>query len=484
MLLQKTSRHNLKIRLIQSIVLILLGLSTTQRLTHQLENNRFSLNVLKSYALVLAKAPWSSHVWWYTLCNTEGTKSEFDFLNIINTSNNSVYLENILAAANGDCDNAIGSLQNTVNHKSNAQMERTVLAYIYSMTGQWSESINLFPTKDIPVGNWPLRRYWGNVLLRAGIANQPSLIQESESLLGTYLPDTNVALYEYWTYHGNLLSAFEELRWNIAGLDESKSHQFLEDYQSLAEQYVTIQAAANPTSEKWKRLSGQRAVESSANHSQPRFFLNYQWDEQWMLWGFDFDEAELALGPFVPVTLYWRPLDTISNKELLIERRVMQNYVPDAGFEWGEPLGRVRPFGYNALYNNRYPYPYEIVLDGGKQQFCLFNNRELQNTGVQTRWFSSPNTSNRLIIGGDYQTEQGGLATIGLRWRGYDGEVTNKHVVSGEESLQWHSVAQVIQIPDIAEEIAFQFLQFKNSGTACFDNLFMFAVDGPSNEAK
>lgn len=478
--------HYLRTRLVFPLILIVVMLANSRNLVYAFKQNLFAIHSLQLGTTVLFGAPWANHSWWHTVCRHENNYLEPDLLNTFNTKADFTYLQAIFAIIQGDCNGAASTLKTIIYRQPNAYVEQALLAYVYSMTGEWIESATLSPVGDIPEGNWTMRRYWGNVFLRAGLSSGSEIfVQESESLFGIYRPDGNEALYKFWIQSDNIVAAFEELRRFVAEPNAIRSPEFLENYQSLAKQYVALKVADNPESEKWQWLSGQlTTIESSTSHNQPDYVLNYKWDEQWMLWGFTIDEAELALGPFMTVTLYWLPMDTVSHEGLLIEHRIVQNYVSDAGFEWGTPISGVRPFGYNALYNNRYPYPYEIMLDGAEQQFCLLNNQELQNTGIQTLWFPSPTSSNRLIVGGNYQTEQGGKATLGFRWRGDDGDIKNNHVVAGGSSSQWQSVVESVEIPHQAEEIAFQILQFQSTGMACFDDLFMFVLNDPTSEIK
>lgn len=478
--------HFLRIRLAFVVIVVTLAVVNNQDLVYAFKHNLSAIYLLQSDTAILSDAPWANHSWWNTTCRDENGYLGSDLLNRLDKKADFTYLQAIIAIMQGDCLDTARTLKTIIYHQPSAYLEKTLLAYVYSMTGEWIESATLFPVSDIPEGNWALRRYWGNVLLRAGLTSgSEAFLQESESLLGIYRPDADENLYNFWVNNHNMAAAFEELRWFITESDESRSNEFLEDYRFFAEKYVTLKVAAHPESEKWQLLSEQiSATKPATSLYQPNHIFNYQWDEQWILWGITIDEAELSIGPFMTVTFYWLPVNTLSHEDLIIEQSIVQNYIPDAGFEWGMPVSGVRPFGYNALYNNRYPYPYEIVQEKGEQYFCLFNDQELQNTGVQSRWFPSPISVDRLVVGGDYQTEQGGKATLGFRWRGDDGDIENRHVVAGDSFSQWQSGVEVIEIPYQAKEIAFQILQFQSTGIACFDNLFMFTLDGPTNEIK
>lgn len=443
----------------------------------EMRSNQLAINIIRD--VNNDGFPWSNLQWWSLACSNP----RYQQLQPASKSRLLAYSYLLV----GDCESAIESLKAIPDDKSGADMNKLLLAYVYSMTGQWSESIALLPAKDIPVGNWPLRRYWGNVFLRAGVLdNNLTLIQESESLLGVYYPESSVELYDYWIEQFNTIAAFEELRRIISNLDDLDAPLFLEEYELLRKEYVALQVAANPELVRWQNMVNHfdniGYFPSLKDNTHPTIILNQQWDDQWLLWGLDVDEDELALGPYVYVTLYWQDLNRQGNENLSIEHRLMRNLVPDAGFEWNMSVKGVRPYGYDALYKSRYPYPYQVSRNGDEQVFCLFNNSGVVSTGVQTEWFSRPLTFNRMIVAGQYQTLESGAATFGLRWRDEaNSEIKNIHVIAGEASPEWQTAAQIIQIPDQAREISLHLLQYNTVGTACFDNLMMFVLEGPSS---
>ncbi len=73
----------------------------------------------------------------------------------------------------------------------------------------------------------------------------------------------------------------------------------------------------------------------------------------WLLEGYDLDEEALEAGAEIETVLYWRraraPGETAA-EPLMLERRVLRNLVPNAGFEWQSQDGTTgaQPLGYSG----------------------------------------------------------------------------------------------------------------------------------------
>jgi tetratricopeptide (TPR) repeat protein len=385
-----------------------------------------------------------------------------------------MYLTAVYAVAQGDCEQSLAYLERS-GLIAQRRSDRILRAYIYSMSGRWQDAAEEFPTTDLAVGNWAARRYWGNVLFRAGTAPDadPALLLEAEQLFENFVPDGSLALAHFWQAQNDPVAAFEEFRRALVNLDDPAALALVVEYEVLRRDYVAAMAARYPADAAWSRLALKYQLSNETYGeagSEPLYALDYSSSDGRRLVGVTPDTDGLALGPLVRVTLYF-----LDAGALATQTRWVRNRMPDAGFAWGAPIAGVRPFGYGVQYGGKPPYPFQVERADGQQYLCLDHDvNNIRYSGLQSP--ALPFITPLVVMAGRYRTAGDGKATAGVRWSGPD-EPILRHLVSGRATPVWRSFAAVIEAPAQADRVSGYLLQFQSTGRACFDDMLLFSLD-------
>jgi hypothetical protein len=453
----------------------------SQRVMDKFNQNLYAIQAFQLSYPALGDAAWVTGRWWQTLCNIQAHQDESNLLRLDEDRIDSLHLKAVLAIARGDCEQALVSLVKT-SATLPTEPHNIIKSYISSMLGQWTIAAEAYPTDQIPVGNWVARRYWANVLLRAGLeigdtdpVRGAQLFQKSDALAGIYPSDTSLELARFLQKSGHLRDGLREMWYVTASLDEADAWDMEGEYSHLLSNYLAQQ------SDTVSHSYVENAFSADASNIQPQYEVQYQWDDNWTLKGFDFATKDLVQTPFIEVTFHWRYSEPTTGEQAVTMITAIRNLMPDAGFQFLPAAQGLRPPGYiGGLYGEAPPYPYNSVEEETGRFFCLTDDQRYESSGVMTAWFDLPDVSDsRLLIqGGMFRTEETGRAHIGWRWRSAD-ESGFGHIVNGQSATVWTKGVGVVEPPIGAEQIAFHLLKYQSKGDSCFDNVFAFFLPVP-----
>ncbi len=433
---------------------------------------------------------WDDMTWWHTICQGDAASLTGPDAAVLPDSDHLIAWEQMMQGA---CDDAIATL---LDADTPHPLTHLWLAHLYGATGNWDSALDHLRALDATPNDWQARRYWANVAYRAALDTTPS---EFDAASGFALSDAwafpfalsgSTALAEYLRAQGKPTEAFQELRHALSFLEDDDAWQLFGQYQELGREFVQAELAKRPDDPELQRI-GQRYATGATTPAasvtpterlelaQP---LNYRWNDEGTLAGLEIDWEAAALGPFVEASLLWEHRPASSDPIWYLQRRIVRNMAPDAGFEWGPARSGVRPLGYEAVTDNAVPYPWAIVERDGVRSLCFDNRGGALPALLRTPFLSLQPGANRLLQSIRYRTDATGLAVAGVRWLGDSRTASGNSYISSlrnETSPQWSEVAAVLELPDNASPATTHITQSSDPGEVCFGGLVTFLLEGP-----
>ncbi len=479
------------VQLLLLLSLAALLISQMQPAATQLERNLLGIRLVAQQRVM--GPVWDDMTWWHTICNGYTADMNVSQAAVLPDSDHLIAWNQMMQGA---CDEAITTM---LDDDTPHPLTHLWLAHLYSATANWDSSLHHLRTIDAIPNDWQARRYWANVAYRAALDTAPS---EFDAASGFALSDAwafpfalngSTALADYLRFQGKPKEAFQELRHALSFLQDDDAWQLFGQYQELRREFVQAELIEHPDDPQLQKFGQQYATTAttpapamSVTLTQPLELaqpLNYRWDDEWMLIGLELDWEEVAFGPFVETLLLWEHRPALSSEAVwYLQRRVMRNMAPDAGFEWGPTRSGVRPLGYEAITDSAPPYPWAIIERDGVRSLCFDNQDATLPATLSTPFLSLRPGANRLVQSIRYRTGATGLAVARVRWLDDGRTPSGSSYISSlrnQTSLEWSEMAAVLELPDNASPVATYITQSSAPGEVCFGGLVTFLLEGP-----
>ena len=206
----------------------------------------------------------------------------------------------------------------------------------------------------------------------------------------------------------------------------------------------------------------------------------------WQLTSLRYDRTALELGTLLPIEL--QTVNTETNTSTT-SFSVIENLVPNAGFEWG--TDGVNPIGFEkTIYHEDVPAMTHRTATVTYQQreattAALLDNRpKLSKTSFQSN--AIPVIAGESYFMGGWINNDG-AGQIGIGWYGRFPKVPNPYYfVSPDISTLargWQFIGRIVEIPQV-DNVDFTLTNFNSTSSVFFDDLFFFKITQPCPVVK
>jgi len=228
----------------------------------------------------------------------------------------------------------------------------------------------------------------------------------------------------------------------------------------------------------------------------------------WTLRAYWVDEATVELGEQVQVVLKWTIADTeaftvperqvkkvhgVSGTEwcfwhegnAIVQAGKVRNLVPNGGFELNFLPDEALPCGCSAGSHS------DVITDFFYHD--ISNRGDLPTTIACLKAQAAFHAGLYVLIpvaefepgslflqGADVRTMRGATASVGGIWETPKQRIRGWAVRRVETGERWISYARVVTQPETAYRLSFRVANWGDSGTACFDDVFVLTIDHPS----
>lgn len=198
----------------------------------------------------------------------------------------------------------------------------------------------------------------------------------------------------------------------------------------------------------------------------------------WLLESIRYDKTASELGSLVPIEI--QLIDT-NTKSHTVSFSVVDNLVPNAGFEWGTE--NINPIGFeHTIYHEDIPeLTHRVVLTTREQSklthvALLDNQQEAPKTSFQSH--KIPVAAGETYFMGGW-IKDSGAGQLGIGWYGRYPDVLNPYYfvrpapVASKEA--WQFIGRIVEIPQV-DSIDLTLINYDSTDSVSFDDLFFFKL--------